>query len=139
MTIETEELIQVIKKESEEVVEPKKRQIEQEEDIANKQAQVSHGIKVECDKELEKAMPLVKKAIAALNTIKPQHINELKALGKPPNPIKKVLHAVCIMAERKAEKTPKPDNPKEFEENWWVTSTKFMSEKNFIQQLIDFD
>jgi|JI10StandDraft_1071094.scaffolds.fasta_scaffold110855_1 hypothetical protein len=36
MTIETEELIQVIKKESEEVVEPKKRQIEEEEDIANK-------------------------------------------------------------------------------------------------------
>lgn len=94
---------------------------------------MAHGIKVECEKELEKAMPLVKKAIAALNTIKPQHINELKALGKPPNPIKKVLHAVCIMTGRKPEKTPKPDNPKEFEENWWVTSTKFMSEKNFIE------
>lgn len=35
MTIETEELIKVIKKESEEVVEPKKKQIEQEEEIAN--------------------------------------------------------------------------------------------------------
>jgi len=39
----------------------------------------------------------------------------------------------------KAEKTSKPDNPKEFEENWWVTSTKFMSEKNFLDQLIEFD
>jgi dynein heavy chain, axonemal len=112
MTIETEHLIKVIKKESEEVVEPKKKQIEQEEEIANRQAQEAHWIKVECEKELEKAMPLVNKAIAALNTIKPGDINELRVLGKPPTTIKKVLHAVCIMAARKPEKTPKPDNPK---------------------------
>lgn len=42
-------------------------------------------------------MPLVKKANEALNTIQPAHINEIKALGKPPEAIKKVLHAVCIM------------------------------------------
>lgn len=84
-------------------------------------------------------MPLVNKAIAALNTIKTQDINELKVLGKPPTTIKKVLHAVCIMAARKPEKTPKPDNPKVFEENWWLTSTKFMSEKDFLKGLIEFD
>jgi hypothetical protein len=46
----------------------------------------------------------------------------VKSLGKPPEPIKKVLHAVCIMCSRKVEKTPKKDNPKELEENWWVTA-----------------
>lgn len=63
----------------------------------------------------------------------------MKVLGKPPTTIKKVLHAVCIMAGWKPEKTPKPDNPKIFEENWWLTSTKYMSEKDFLKQLIEFD
>ena len=67
-------------------------------------------------------MPLVKKAIEALNTIQAKDINEMKALGKPPVPIKKVMQAVCIMCQRKVEKTPKKEAPKEFEENWWLTS-----------------
>jgi dynein heavy chain len=127
MTIEAEALMAKIKKESEEVVQPKKKQIEEEEDIANVQASNAHSIKVECEKELAKAMPLIEKAVAALNTIKPKDIGELKSLGKPPNPIRKVLHAVCVMNGRKAERTPKKDNPKEQEDNWWLTSTKFMS------------
>lgn len=98
-----------IQKESTEVVEPKKRQIQEEEFIANQQAQESQTIKIECDNDLAKAMPLVKKAIEALNTIQTKDINELKSLGKPPNPIKKVLHAVCIMCQRKVERTPKKD------------------------------
>ena len=65
---------------------------------------------------------MVKKAQEALNTIQPQHINEIKALGKPPTAIKTVLHAVCIMCQRKVERTPKKENPKELEENWWYTA-----------------
>lgn len=139
MTIEAEELIEKIQKESEEVVEPKKELIQEEEAIANHQAQEAHAIKIECDTELAKAKPMVQKAIDALNTISAKDINELKVLGKPPNPIKKVLHAVCIMCQRRMERTPKKENPKELEPNWWLTAQKFMAEKNFIQSLIEFD
>jgi dynein heavy chain, axonemal len=84
-------------------------------------------------------LPILRRAIEALNTIKSQHINEIKVLGKPPDPIKKVLQAVCVMCQRKAERTPKKDNPKEQEDNWWLTSQKFMAEKNFLQGLLEFD
>ena len=63
----------------------------------------------------------------------------MKALGKPPAPIKKVMHAVCVMCAKKVEKTPKKENPKEFEENWWLTAQKFMTEKDFMAQIINFD
>ena len=43
------------------------------------------------------------------------------------------------MCQRKVEKTPKKDNPKELEENWWYTSQKFMSEKGFLEILLDYD
>jgi dynein heavy chain len=49
------------------------------------------------------------------------------------------LHAVCVMLDRKVEKTPKKDNPKVMEDNWWFTAQKFMNEKNFIDCLINFD
>ena len=76
---------------------------------------------------------MLAKAEAALNTIKSQHINEIKVLGKPPVPVRRVLHAVCVLCQRTAERTPKPDQPKELEENWWAAAQRFMAEKNFLQ------
>jgi len=36
--------------------------------------------KIECDNELLKALPILNQAMAALDTIKPKDINEIKAL-----------------------------------------------------------
>ena len=57
-------------------------------------------------------MPILKQAKDALNTIKPAHINEIKVLNNPPPHVKLVLHAVCVMCDRKVERTPKKENPK---------------------------
>ena len=46
---------------------------------------------------------------------------------------------MCVLCQRKAERTPTKDNPKILEDNWWYTAQKFMSEKNFLQSLLDFD
>jgi len=43
------------------------------------------------------------------------------------------------MCQRKVERTPKKENPKELMDNWWLTGQKFMSEKNFLQELLDYD
>lgn len=67
-------------------------------------------------------MPILQKAMDALNTIKPNHINEIKVLNNPPATVKKVLHAVCVMCSIKPERTPKKDNVKELEDNWWLTA-----------------
>ena len=139
MTVETDLLVLQIEKESTEVVEPKQAQIQEEEAVANQMAKEAQTIKVECDNDLGQALPILAKAQEALNTIKSQHINEIKVLGKPPEPVKRVLHAVCVMCQRKADRMPKKDNPKEIEDNWWHTAQKFMSEKNFLQGLLDFD
>lgn len=49
------------------------------------------------------------------------------------------MHAVCIMLQRKPERTPKKDKPSEFEENWWLASQKLMRERNFLEQLLNYD
>jgi dynein heavy chain len=60
-------------------------------------AMEAQTIKIECENDLSKALPLVKKAKQALDTIQPEHINEVKKLLKPPEAIRNVLHAVCVM------------------------------------------
>lgn len=96
-------------------------------------------MKKECDTDLAGALPVLQKAQEALNTVKSQHINEIKVLLKPPATVKKVLQAVCVMCQRKAERTPRRDRPQEFEENWWATAQKFMAEKDFLQSLVEYD
>ena len=46
---------------------------------------------------------------------------------------------MCVLCQRQVERTPKKENPKEQEDNWWLTAQKFMGEKNFLQGLLEFD
>ena len=96
-------------------------------------------IKIDCQNNLDKAMPIKRQAEEALNTIKRSEINEISSLKHPPEPIRFVLHAVCVMCSRPVEKTPKKDNPKVFVEDWWYTAQKFMNEKDFFAQLKEYD
>jgi dynein heavy chain len=139
MTQETDVLMVQIEKEQREVVAPRQVLIQQEEAVAAKQASEAQAIKTDCDTELALALPILRKAQTALNTIKSQHFYELRVLGKPPGPVRMVLHAVCVLCQRKAERTPKKEDPQVLEDNWWLTAQRFMSEKNFLQGLLDFD
>ena len=80
MTQETDLLMQQIQRESEEVVEPKQAQIQEEETAANQMAKEAQAIKIDCDNDLGQALPILAKAQDALNTIKSSHINEIKVL-----------------------------------------------------------
>jgi dynein heavy chain len=70
MNKEAAVLLAKIQKESIEVVEPKKAQIQKEENASNKIAREAEAIKNECQADLDAALPVLKKANDALNTIK---------------------------------------------------------------------
>ena len=76
----TEHLTRELQIKAETEVEPKKRQIAQEEENANAVAMKAQEIKIDCENNLDKAMPILKSAQEALNTIKSAHINEIKVL-----------------------------------------------------------
>ena len=43
-------------------------------------AKEAQAIKIECDNDLGRALPILAKAQEALNTTKSQHLNEIKVL-----------------------------------------------------------
>lgn len=107
--------------------------------IAQTEADIVQRQKEEVEADLAVAIPALKEALAALNTIKPNHINEIKALSKPPEKIRTVCKAVCIMLKIPPQRIPDPADPSKRIMDYWGPSQKMLSDPSFIQQLQEYD
>lgn len=74
--------------------------------------------------DLEKAMPALNDAIAALNSLNKKDLTEMKTYVTPPTKVEKVLEAVMILLS-------KPTN--------WAESKKQLGDPHFLENLLDFD
>jgi dynein heavy chain len=54
-------------------------------------------IKSSCERDLELAMPIYREALAALETLNKNDIIEMKSYTKPPDDVKLVINAVCLL------------------------------------------
>ena len=80
----------------------------EEEAVANEQAASAQSLKDECEAELAEAIPALEAAIAALDTLKPADITIVKSMKSPPDGVKLVMAAVCVMKDIKPEKINDP-------------------------------
>ncbi len=101
---EVEELMARIAHEKKHEVEPKAAVVAEEEAKAKEAAACARAIKDECEAELSEAMPILRDALAALDTIKEADISYIKKLGNPPGAIKLVMEAVCVILDVKPVK-----------------------------------
>ncbi|XP_064605237.1 dynein axonemal heavy chain 3-like isoform X2 [Liolophura sinensis] len=133
---ETEELIQTIEKETAEV-EQVKAIVEEDEAVANASAMESKAIKDECEAKLAIAMPAMNAAIAALDTLKQNDITIVKTMQNPPQGVKVVMEAVCIMKGIKPEK--KFDAHGRPFEDYWPPAKKMLGDMKFLESLKEYD
>lgn len=83
------------------------------------------GIKDECKRELDKAMPALHKAIESLDTLKPADIGEMKGYASPPEDLVLLLQSVMFILDVKGA---------------WPEAVQLMKDpKGFIDQLKNFD
>ncbi|KAJ1569607.1 Dynein heavy chain 3, axonemal [Cladochytrium tenue] len=71
-----------------------------------KEAEQATAIKTECENDLATALPLLNSALAALDTLKKNDIDLVKSMKNPPDGVKLVMEAVCVMKDIKPEKIP---------------------------------
>eukprot|EP00981_Chlorochromonas_danica_P006662 scaffold1447_cov165-Ochromonas_danica.AAC.8 len=95
--------------------------------------------KNEVEADLAEAIPALNDAMAALKTINPTDINEIKALSKPPEKIRMVCRAVCVMLDIKAVRIPDPNDPSKRIMDYWGPSQKMLSDTAFINNLQNYD
>ena len=135
---ETEILMEQIEEKMPGVMETRKT-VSAEAAVAQGEADIVNGQKESVEADLAEAIPALESAVQALNTIKPTDINEIKALGKPPEKIKLVCKAVCILQEIKPARIPDPDDPTKRIMDYWGPSQKMMADKDFLASLMNFD
>ena len=113
-------------------------QVKREEVVANNIAEVAGILKSECEADLAVAIPILEDAIAALNTLKPTDITLVKAMKNPPDTVKLVLAAVCVMLNVPPDRSVDPVTGKK-SIDYWAPSKRILGDMNFLQNLKDYD
>lgn len=136
----TNKAIEMTKQIARETIEVEKasNQVKQEEKVANVQAAKAQALKSECEADLAQAIPILEDAIQALNTLKPADITLVKSMKNPPDTVKLVMAAVCVMKDVKPDRIADMATGKKIMD-YWGPSKRILGEMNFLQQLKDFD
>jgi len=120
-------------------VEAAKAVSEKDEAAAQKKAQDVKAIKDECEADLAEAIPILKDAIRALDTLKKADIDLVKSMRNPPSGVKLAMEAVCIMLSTPPERKPDPDRPGAKIVDYWSPSVKLLSNSGFLDMLKTYD
>eukprot|EP00701_Giardia_intestinalis_P004984 XP_001708808.1 Dynein heavy chain [Giardia lamblia ATCC 50803] len=120
----TEALLVNLSSETEEVNKIRTVVQAEEQEVA-KVAAEAEEIKDDAQRDLDTAMPAFNAAINSLKSLNKNDISELKSFKSPPELVRYVMEAVCILME-----TPKQD---------WDTAQKVLSKTDFLQSLMTFD
>ncbi|CAB3376481.1 Hypothetical predicted protein [Cloeon dipterum] len=134
---ETREMLAVIETETRKVSDASLL-VRSDEAVANSQAAAAQELKSECETELAQAIPILEDAVAALNTLKPSDITLVKSMKNPPEPIKLVMAAVCVIRNIKPDRLNDASTGRKILD-YWGPSKKLLGDIAFLQQLKDFD
>ena len=120
-------------------VEAQKAVAAKDEESTSQQADAVKAVKDECQADLDEAIPIVKDALKALDTIKKQDIDLVKAMGKPPPGVQLAMQAVMVMLQMKPEKKNDPDVPGKKIDDWWSPAVKLLNTGTLLTTLKEYD
>ena len=130
---ENEKMMTIIAKESVEV-EEKSKVVRQDEAVASEKAAEAKALKEECESDLAEAIQALE--AAALKTLKPADITVVKSMKNPPDGVKLVMEAVCVMKEVKPEKVNDPAGTGKKILDYWGPSKRVLG--NFLACLREY-
>ncbi|KAE8911583.1 Dynein heavy chain 7, axonemal [Phytophthora fragariae] len=138
-TIETDALLETISREQKEA-NVTKDIVGAEEKLCNEQAAEANAIKSSCEAELAEAIPALENAVKALQTLTKGDITEIKAMKKPPDGVKLVMEAVCIMMRVPPVKVKDPaGGTKKVDDYWGPAQKSLLGDTRFLQNLLEYD
>ncbi|XP_076249285.1 dynein axonemal heavy chain 7 [Calliopsis andreniformis] len=135
-TQDVEKMLLDVDKEKQEVAEFE-RVVKIDENAAQIYASEAAAIKAECDADLAEAMPILKRAQAALDTLTTADIAVVRAMKQPPFGMKLIIESVCVLKQIKPERTQQPDGT--VVEDYWKAALRMLSDAKFLDSLLNFD
>ena len=136
---EADEMMVVIQRDKKEADETKAIVTKQEED-ANLQAAEAKAIADDAQADLDKALPALDAAVASLKALSRNDIVEVKSLKNPPDGVKLVMEATCIMFEEKPKMVANPTGMGKKVADYWEPATRMLVDPTkFLSDLMTYD
>ncbi|PBC30449.1 Dynein heavy chain 7, axonemal [Apis cerana cerana] len=135
-TQDVERMLLEVEKESHDVEEFEKI-VKIDEAAAAVYANEAAAIKAECDADLAQALPILRRAQSALDTLTTADIAIVRAMKKPPGGVRLILESVCVLKQIKPERVQQPDGT--YIEDYWRSSLRMLSDARFLDSLLNFD
>ncbi|KAI9209204.1 dynein heavy chain and region D6 of dynein motor-domain-containing protein, partial [Polychytrium aggregatum] len=110
-----------------------------EEQSASKKAEETKAIADDAKRDLDEALPALDAAVESLNSLSKNDIIEVRSMQRPPEGVKLVIEAVCIMKQIKPKKID-GDKPGKKIDDYWEPGKALLSEpQKFLDSLFNFD
>ena len=136
---EADDMMVVIQRDKKEADETKAVVTKQEED-ANLQAAEAKAIADDAQADLDKALPALDAAVASLKALSRNDIVEVKSLKNPPDGVKLVMEATCIMFEEKPKMVANPAGMGKKVADYWEPATRMLVDPTkFLSDLMTYD
>ena len=99
------------------------------------------AIAADAQADLDKALPALAAAVQCLKELKKAHIDEVKALKKPPGGVRLTLEVACVFFEVAPVKKPDPEDPSKKVLDYVEPAGKSLLSNagKFLEMLQDFD
>ncbi|CAH1393775.1 unnamed protein product [Nezara viridula] len=110
-----------------------------EEEVVRLQAEEAERCKKECEADLHLLLPIVEDAIKALDTVRKDDLTLLKSMSRPPDAVKIVMAAACVMLGIRPDRVPDLSRPGHMMEDFWAPSKRLLGDIQFLQKLKEFD
>ena len=109
-----------------------KEAIGKEEAIVSTAVNEANLIKSECEADLAEAMPALLAAQEALECLDKKQLDLLKSMKSPPNTIKLVMRALCLILYPNPTEKIKNEKTLKLEIDWWASSLKLLGRSDLL-------
>ncbi|XP_018600098.2 dynein heavy chain 1, axonemal isoform X2 [Scleropages formosus] len=121
------------------VAEETRAAVQEEEAKASEKARVAHAIAADAQKDLNEALPALDAALTSLKSLNKNDVTEVRAMQRPPQGVKLVIEAVCIMKGIKPKKIAGEKPGTKVDDYWEPGKGLLQDPGKFLEGLFKFD
>ena len=109
------------------------------EEFASNKAEETKKIADESQRDLDEALPALDAALESLNSLSKNDVIEVRSMQRPPEGVKLVIEAVCIMKGIKPKRVDSDKIGKKVDDYWDVGKALLADPAKFLDSLMNFD
>lgn len=113
--------------------------VQREEESAAKKAAECAAIRDDAQRDLDEALPALYASLEALKSLNKNDITEVRTMMRPPEGVRLVMEAVCLMKDVKPKKVA-GDKPGIKVDDYWEPGKALLQDPGkFLESLLNFD